>query len=480
MSAKDVHSQERAVLAAVLLAELILLVLLTLASYQLSRSLSRPIITLARATEQVAAGDLTTRAEVKGSHEIEILGRSFNAMTDALRAGKARMEELSNTDFLTGLRNHRYFQERLAEELSRADRYHRYLSVIMIDVDHFRNINAEHGHQGGDDLLQQLGELLRARARDSDVVTRYGGEEFAVILPETDGEEAAWVADRLRQAVEDHVFTVRSREGRAEAKRTISAGVASFPIDSGESDGLVVAADVALYRAKYLSRNRVCKFSDQQDFPVPHLDPAELHRALQDASGSAVESLAQALEARDRYTRGHSENVTRISLAIAAALGMSEEAQAQLRIAGMLHDIGKIGVPDAVLNKRGALSSEEWELIRAHPSIGASILAKSPLLEEVIPIVLRHHERYDGSGYPTSSSAADIPLASRILAVADSYDAMTSDRPYRGAMSREEATAELRANAGKQFDPEIVEAFVRLAEEAVSHPAEPPAEEVLA
>jgi diguanylate cyclase (GGDEF)-like protein len=464
MSASEVQRQEQAVLYLMLVTEVFILGLATLVSRQLSRSLLRPILTLVKATQQVAEGDLSGRVEVSGSAEAQSLGQSFNAMVEALQEGR-RFKEISGTDFLTGIGNHRHFQERLAEELSRAERRHRPFSLIMLDVDHFRHVNAEYGHQGGDDVLRELGRLLKAAVRSGDMVARYGGEEFAIILPEADGQE---VADRLRRAVEGHLFVVRSLGATLGPRVTVSAGVANYPRDGGTTEGLVMAADIALYRAKHLSRNRVCQFADDAGCPVPHLDPAQLHRALQDATGAAVESLAQALDSRDHYTRGHFENVTRISLLLGQALGLPSEAQAKLRLAGMLHDIGKIGVPDAVLSKRGSLSEQEWEMVRAHPSIGASILDKLPMLEEITPLVLGHHEHYDGGGYPAHTAGSDIPLGARIIAVADAYDAMTSDRPYRFAMTHAEALAELRQKAGSQFDPAVVEALERLSTDVVA------------
>jgi len=463
MSAAEVLREEREVLRLIVLALAMCLAASSLLSRWLARAFSRPIMDLAEATRAVAQGDLTVEVNTGGSRELAILGKSFNEMTRAVRAGRDRMVELSNTDFLTALPNHRYFQERFDQEVKRAARYQRPLSLVMLDLDHFRQVNGEYGHQGGDEVLRQVADLLKDALRESDVATRYGGEEFAVIMSETTAAEAYETAERFRGAVEEHPFVIKSRGTAAEVSLTVSGGVAGFPGDSSDKDGLLVAVDVALLRAKSTHRNRIRRYSEDDGWPGLTLDPAELHRALQDASVSAVAALSQALDARDHYTRGHSENVTRIALQVAKAMGMPRDMQTTLQVAGLLHDIGKIGVPDEVLRKPGKLTSEEWDLIRSHPSIGAAILAKAPLLSEVIPIVLGHHERYDGKGYPNGMWGQQIPLLARILAVADAYDAMTSDRPYRSLMPKERALFELRANAGSQFDPDVVAAFESIA-----------------
>jgi len=485
MSAAEVLRQEREVLRIIVLVLAMCLAASSLLSRWLARAFSRPIMDLAEATRAVAQGDLTVEVNTGGSRELAMLGGSFNQMTRAVRAGRDRMVGLSNTDFLTGLPNHRYFQERFDQEVKRAARYQRPLSLVMLDLDHFRQVNGEHGHQGGDEVLRQVAVLLKDALRESDVATRYGGEEFAVIMSETTAAEAYESAERIRGLVEEHPFVVEShgtaalqtagpsgtlqgplgvpKGGQAEVRLTVSGGVAGFPGDSSDRNGLLVAVDVALLRAKGTHRNRIQRYSEDDGWPGLTLDLADLHRALQDASVSAVAALSQALDARDHYTQGHSENVTRIALQVAKAMGMPRDMQATLQVAGLLHDIGKIGVPDQVLRKPGKLTSDEWALIRSHPSMGGAILAKAPLLAEVIPIVLGHHERYDGKGYPKGTSGQEIPLPARILAVADTYDAMTSDRPYRPAMTKEQALFELRANAGIQFDPEVVAAFESIA-----------------
>jgi len=458
VSAKHVLNTELAVLKAATVVGAMCLIIAGVLAVRMAGAFSRPIAALADGTSRVAQGDLSIEVKAGGSWELVALALSFNTMTRALRDQHQRLVELSNTDFLTALRNHRYFQERLDEEIGRARRHRRSLSLLMLDLDGFRAINNQHGHKAGDEVLQQFAAVLKASLRDSDVATRYGGEEFGVIMPETGADEAYQAAERVRTAVEDHAFSINYLGGTREIRMTVSGGIAEFPGDSDSKGGLLVGADLALLRAKYMSRNRVCRFSDAGGYLAYQVDPAELYQALQSASLAAVASLSQALDARDHYTRGHSDNVTRIALAIAKTMGLPTDLQAKIRIAGLLHDIGKIGIPDRVLKKKSALTEAEWALIRAHPSIGSDILSKAPLLRDIVPMVRAHHERYDGKGYPRALSGDQIPLAARILAVADAYDAMTSDRPYRPAMDAERSLAELQAKAGTQFDPQVVAA----------------------
>jgi diguanylate cyclase (GGDEF)-like protein/putative nucleotidyltransferase with HDIG domain len=458
-SASEVLRLERAVLGALSIVGALCLLVAALLGSHVAGRVVRPVAALVEGTKRVAGGDLSAEVSARGSRELAALGESFNIMTRALRAQHDQLVELSHTDFLTSLKNHRYFQERLEEEISRVERHRRPLSIVLLDIDNFRSVNSAHGHKGGDDVLRQVAATIKDNIRTIDIAARYGGEEFGVILPEENADEAYAGAERVRAAIERSAFAINSLGESQRVHVTVSGGVAEFPADSHTKDGMLVAADLGLLRAKYTSRNRICRYRDEVGFPAHRIDPAEVHRALQSANVAAVESLAQALDARDHYTRGHSDNVTRIALAIAKKMGLPTSALPTIRIAGLLHDIGKIGVPDRILNKKGRLTAEEWKLIRAHPEVGASILMKAPLLSDIVPIVRAHHERYDGKGYPGTLQAEEIPLAARILAVADAYDAMTSHRPYRPAMSREQCLAELHANASTQFDPKVLEAL---------------------
>jgi diguanylate cyclase (GGDEF)-like protein len=373
------------------------------------------------------------------------------------------------TDELTGLYNHRYLYERLAQEIARSQRYYRPLSVAMLDIDHFKHVNDEYGHPVGDRALHELAQLLRQTMRDTDVVTRYGGEEFLVIMPETRLGAAMAAAERVRRKVEETVFEFRLsgtpslRACRVSVRFTVSIGVAAYPDHTKQGDELILASDLALYAAKHASRNAVRSYdaisSDQQGKP---LDPMTIHLAMREGSLSAVRALAAAIDARDQRMRGHSEKVAVCALAIGEVLRLSEEEMNTLRAAALLHDVGCIAIPDAILQKPGHLTDEERAVVMTHSAKGADILAKAPQLAQVAKIVRHHHECYDGLGYPDGLVGEAIPLLSRIIAAADAFDAITSDRPHRAASAALDAVKRMQQSAGSQFDPTVVDALAEL------------------
>lgn len=443
-----------------------------LLSVILSLLFARPIIKPTRmfidAAQRVRNGELDFQMPDGRSDEIGEFARAFNEMIAGLREMRDRLIEGSSRDFLTGLYNHMYFHERLDEEVRRAHRFQYSLSVQMIDLDRFKSINDTFGHPVGDSILRQLAAVLRSCVRDIDVVVRYGGDEFAVILPQSDKKASTAVAERIRTAVESHKFAAEPLsellgEGFVPGEQntigvTVSIGVATHPEDHGTKDGIVMAADIALFRAKNVHRNSVHAYDSAH--AEGGFDPQQLYDMLHDPNGGAVQSLAAAMDARDRYTCGHSERVADYAQVIASAISADQQLVDALRIAGLLHDLGKIGVPDRILNKQGSLTQEERTAMQQHPRLGANILSRAPQLDQIIPAVTYHHERWDGSGYPDGLAGKDIPLIARILAIADAFDAMTSDRPYRRAMSAESALIELQAQSGKQFDGELAEAFI--------------------
>ncbi|MBI2843464.1 MAG: diguanylate cyclase [Armatimonadetes bacterium] len=420
------------------------------------------------AAERISSGDLDFQIPTASSDQIGKFAETFNRMVISLKESRERLMEQSIRDHVTELFNHRYFHERLSSEIERAKRYDRSLCVLVLDVDRFKIINDNYGHVIGDSVLWQLGHLLQQNVRRMDIAARYGGDEIAVILPETDEETGLATAERIRELVESHSFYAVSQgemmlEGAVldETRKmalTVTVGLACYPVDHRSREGVVMAADIALCRAKHIARNSVCAYSSAH--AEQHVDPQALYEVLRDPSAAAIQSLAAAVDAKDQYTCGHSERVTQYALSIAEAIHASPDTLNALKVAGLLHDLGKIGVPDSILNKPGSLTQEERTAMMRHPSIGGDILSRAPQLELIIPAVLFHHERWDGAGYPDGLVGERIPLIARILAIADAFDAMTSDRPYRKALSVEDAVIELHANAGKQFDPELVEAFV--------------------
>jgi diguanylate cyclase (GGDEF)-like protein/putative nucleotidyltransferase with HDIG domain len=367
----------------------------------------------------------------------------------------ARLEQKSRIDELTGLFNRRHFEERLKEELARHSRYADVFSVFMIDLDNFKAYNDVYGHPAGDILLGHIGRIIKGSVRNVDQAFRYGGDEFVVILPQTARDAAYVVAERvLRQIAEE-------MEKRAIAV-TASIGLASYPADGMLSGELVDMADTALYHAKRTGGNRIFlsskilpKLPDAGGIPGIGASPSSL---------SEVYDIASAVEAKDPYTYGHSKKVNIYAVALAEKIGLSPDEVSVLSAAALLHDIGKVGIPDRVLNKKGKLTKEDWEAIKAHPKLGANIIGNIPKLTAAVNSILYHHERWDGSGYPEGLKGPEIPIEARILAIADSFEAMTSARPYRPALSLEEVITELRQGAGLQFDPELVQAFIDIIE----------------
>ena len=443
----------------------IALLISMLLSLFITKLLMRPVRTFTGAAERVQKGDLEFQVELRARDEIGKFAATFNRMIVSLRESRKRLIEQSTLDVLTGLCNHTYFHERLSAEVERANRYSRPLCLLILDIDRFKTVNDSYGYLIGDSVLKQFAEVLRQSLRSIDVAARYGGDEFAVILLESSKEEGQLAAERIRDQVAAHSFYAvgwdELQAARAPSERlqlTASIGFATFPDDHSSADGIVMAADIALCHARQLGRNSVSSY-DADFGGEERVDPEELYRVLHNPDVAAVRSLAAAVDARDPYTAGHSERVAMYALDVGQALGMESEELEALKMAGLLHDLGKIGVPDAILNKPDGLTEGECEAIEQHTSIGASILRRAPQLEQIVPAVLSHHERWDGTGYPEGLSGDSIPLGARILAVADAFDAMTSARPYRQALPADDALLELRANAGKQFDPELVEAF---------------------
>ncbi len=367
----------------------------------------------------------------------------------------ARLEQKSRIDELTGLFNRRYFEERLKEELSRHSRYSDVFSIFMIDLDNFKAYNDVYGHPAGDILLGQIGKIIKSSVRNVDQAFRYGGDEFVVILPQTARDAAYVVAERVRRQIAEEM------EKRAIAV-TCSIGLASYPADGMLSGELVDVADTALYNAKRTGGNRI--FLSSKILSKPPDDGGIPGIITRPSSLSEVYDIASAAEAKDPYTYGHSKKVNIYAVALAEAIGLSPDEVSTLSAAALLHDIGKIVIPDKVLNKKGKLNKEDWETIKAHPKLGANIISNIPRLAPSVNSILYHHERWDGSGYPEGLKGEEIPIEARILAIADSFEAMTSARPYRPPLSLEEVVTELRQGAGLQFDPKLVEVFIDIVE----------------
>ena len=363
----------------------------------------------------------------------------------------AGLSEAARRDPLTDLLNRRGFQEAFDVELERARRTDAPLSVVVGDIDRFKRLNDVHGHAAGDAALKRIGEVVRSEKRSFDTAARVGGEEFAMLVPDTDEHGAYMLAERVRTHLE-HAFEAQ-RPGL-----TISLGVATYPLHGQSAESLLRAADQALYAAKRLGRNR--SVISSAEVPGILARPARGHEESQVELASLL-TLAEALDVRESGNAAHCQRVGRFAELVARELGLPPDSVERVRLAGILHDVGRVGVPDELMRKRGPLTTEEWERVRAHPEIGARMLEMTAF-DDIRSWVLLHHERPDGAGYPEGRPAGELPLEARILAVADAYEAMTSERAYRPALTPEQAAAELRRGAGSQFDADVVDSLLRV------------------
>jgi diguanylate cyclase (GGDEF)-like protein len=386
------------------------------------------------------------------------LRRAFERLAD--RVGDTWT--LATVDPLTGVANRQALLSRAEEEFARAARYRRPLALVMVDLDHFKRLNDAHGHAAGDVVLRAVAQRLAESVREVDVLGRFGGEEFLLVLPETDADAAATVAEKLRRAVAG--TPVRLPDGH-EVTVTLSAGVAGGPGEILRPDTLLRDADAALYSAKALGRDTVYVFRETGDEDTIRRSPirSEARNAAIDvgraAMGAAQDALLRSLEHLPPHAGKPSELIAEASLAMARAIDLPQGELDRLRTASLLHDLGKLAIPEEILNKPADLAASEWRVVTEHPKIGQVVLEQAGALRDAAMIVLHHHEWFDGRGYPYGLAGNDIPVGARIVAICDAYEAMIAGRPYRDAISHEAAIAELRRMAGVQFDPELVEVF---------------------
>lgn len=379
------------------------------------------------------------------SKQSDVLESQLGEARKRIAELESELSATSTRDQLTGrLLTLRAFRAQLELDVQRAHRYRRPLSVAVVDIDGFREINLNHGYGAGDEVLVAVADVISDITRVHDLACRMGGDEFAVLLPETGSDAARQMSDRMLLALED--LSAGPVRGLA-----VSVGIAALRPKQSPERLLACAAD-ARDHAHSAGGGRAAVYAGDGD-ENEELAPDPTH-------GDVVAALASALQERDQYTGDHSESVVDVAGRVAESLAMDEEAIAKLRSAALLHDIGKVGVPDHILHKPGPLDEHEWEVMRQHPEIGERILRAIPGLGGVAKIVRHEHERWDGKGYPDGLSGEEIPIGARIILVCDAYHAMTSDRPYRMAMSHTDAVAELTRNAGTQFDPNVAEALV--------------------
>ncbi len=372
---------------------------------------------------------------------------------------------LATVDQLTGIANRQAVLTRVDAEIGRATRYERPLSVVLVDLDHFKRLNDTHGHATGDLVLRHVAQLLNDNVRAVDLAGRYGGEEFLLVLPETDADVAAALAEKLRRIIGSS--TVRTPDGE-QLSITMSAGVAGGHGAVLRSAALVSDADAALYAAKALGRDQVYVFRETGEGDTVRRSPIRSEARSQAldvgraAMAAAQDALLRSLVGKASWAGRPSHLIAEASVALARSIGLPQGEIERIRTASLLHDLGKLAIPDEILEKPGDLAASEWRVVAEHPKIGQVVLEQAGALRDAATIVLHHHEWYDGRGYPHGLAGAEIPIGARIVSIVDAYEAMVGGRPYRAAINHDEAIAELRRQAGVQFDPELVGMFALL------------------
>jgi len=413
---------------------------------------------IAHALERTLGTDAPILLRETGIPGERRLARAFNAVSGAFLQVEAR----ATHDRLTGIPNRETLLAILASEVERAVRHYKPLSVAFIDIDRFKPINDTYGHNSGDAVLRQVARLIADGVRVSDTFGRYGGEEFMLILPETLPDDAVLLAEELRALVQREPLRIA---GDQTVNITISIGIAGGRGAQLQLDMLVDRADAAMYAAKSLGRNRTNQFRDLDDEAPVRRAPISAERRAQAtaigqwASDTATQALASVLAPQPNHRGRPSDMIAALSTGIGIEMGLPVEEIERIRIAALLHDLGRIAIPEEILDKPTTLTAAEWQAIGEHPRIGQVILEQASNLREAIPVVLHHHERFNGGGYPHGLKGTEIPLGARIVSVADAYHAMVHDRPYSVVRTHDDALAELQRHAGTQFDPDVVNVF---------------------
>ena len=381
---------------------------------------------------------------------------------------------LANTDAQTGLANRRHFLDILEREILRAKIKGQSLSVMMLDIDHFKSVNDTYGHLAGDEIIKQIGKVLTENIYPLDVAGRYGGEEFIVLMPGTSSSRGMEAAEKLRRIIDEFQWKAFNKK----ISITISIGLANIDANNLlDSDDLIEKADTALYTAKRKGRNCIASWNkiepEQETQPLDNRVYHELQTKVESLTRQlhshvlgtiSAFTMAMDMVIKDKYMKKHGENVQAYAIAIAEEMHLSEELKCRIGTAALLQDLGKIIIPGSILKKTTPLTKEERRIINQHPVAATRILEPIGIFELELQTILHHHEKVDGTGYPSGLKGREIPIGSRILAVADTFDAMTSERGYNSAQTGENALKEILNCIGTQFDPDVVKAFQRIHE----------------
>ena len=385
--------------------------------------------------------------------------KSFGAST-AMAVSNAlmfeRVQRDAYTDEMTGLFNRKYFHKHLGEQMAVCK--DSALSILVLDLDRFKLYNELYGFSEGDSAIAKTAEIIEKCLDRRGIAARYGGQQFMAVLPGYDTPSAMQVAETIRSHVQQAFFDVKSTTKQF---LTISAGVCTYPICAANMNELIKRGNLALYNAKANGKNTVAIYTPQQ----AQLESQPRTEEENDNLRSTVYALTAAIDAKDHYTFSHSLNVAKYASALAKRLQMDSMHQEMVYEAGLLHDVGKIGIPENILTKTAKLTEEEYQIIQKHVDISINIVKHLPSMEHVIPGIVGHHERWDGKGYPRGIAGEMIPLEGRCLNIADTFDAITSIRPYKKLLSVDFALGELERNAGTQFDPRLVKEFVAMIRE---------------
>ncbi len=426
-----------------------------------------PVVRLLGRLQRLEEGDGNARDLARDLHGEPLM------LARRLENAFQRLAYISKTDQLTGLANRRHFEEVLDAFYHQARRYNRPMSVMVMDVDYFKAVNDAGGHQAGDEALKRVASAVEDACRRADLAARFGGDEFAVLLPETAADDARAVGERIRQSI----AAEKLQAGGVDINLTVSAGIAD--LNAGEMDGpgaMMGLADRALYAAKQLGRNRIVQAHDLHVAPVDSKDSesrkinvlskklAGLDEQFKELFLMAFAEVMAILQQRDLHMADHTRKVRHYAVLIGEEMELPDRVIQRIEVAALMHDLGMVALPDSILLSPGPLTADECKLMRRHPLLSVRIMERMEFLEQEIPAVRYHHERYDGNGYPEGIAGPSIPLTARILAVADAFDAMTSPRVYRDAKSLSEAIGEIARAASSQFDPTVVNAFMQVAD----------------